>query len=98
MEFFLKKKIQCFIGESCHMLCIFMGYIEMEFLRRSAIKPIQPWLWKRFINYISFILDRFQGNLIQFLENLNEFHPNLKFLYEKTTLRAFKLVRWQNCY
>ena len=32
--------------------CIFMDYVETEFLKTQAIKP---WLWKRFIDDIFFI-------------------------------------------
>ena len=32
--------------------CIFMDFIETEFLKTQAIKP---WLWKRFIDDIFFI-------------------------------------------
>ena len=38
--------------------CIFMDYIETEFLKSQEIKP---WLWKRFIDDIFFHLDRYRG-------------------------------------
>ena len=61
--------------------CIFMDYVEMEFLKTQAIKP---WLWKRFIDDICFIWTDSDKNLNKFLKDLNEFHPNLKFTYEKS--------------
>ena len=61
--------------------CIFMDYVETEFLKTQAIKP---WLWKRFIDDIFFIWTDSQKKLNKFLKNLNEFHPNLKFTYEKS--------------
>ena len=61
--------------------CIFMGFIETEFLKTQAIKP---WLWKRFIDDIFFIRTDSKENLNKFLKDLNEFHPNLRFTYEKS--------------
>ena len=61
--------------------CIFMDYVETEFLKTQAIKP---WLWKRFIDDIFFIWTDSEKNLNKFLKDLNEFHPNLKFTYEKS--------------
>ena len=58
-----------------------MDYVETEFLKTQAIKP---WLWKRFIDDIFFIwIDSEKKFLKKFLKDLNEFHPNLKFAYEK---------------
>ena len=50
--------------------CIFMDYIETEFLKTQAIKP---WLWKRFIDDIFFIWTDSEENLSKFLKDLN--HP-----------------------
>ena len=61
--------------------CIFMDYIETEFLKSQETKP---WLWKRFINYIFFIWTDTEENLDTFLEDLNKFHPNLRFTYENS--------------
>ena len=60
--------------------CIFMKYIETEFLKSQEIKP---WLWKRFID-IFFIWTDTEENLDKFLEDLNKFHHNLRFTYEKS--------------
>ena len=61
--------------------CIFMDFIETEFLKTQAVKP---WLWKRFIDDIFFIWTDSEENLNKFLKDLNEFHPNLRFTYEKS--------------
>ena len=61
--------------------CILMDYIETEFLKSQEIKP---WLWKRFIDDIFFIRTDTEENLDKFLEDLNKFHPNLRFTYEKS--------------
>ena len=58
-----------------------MDYVETQFLKTQAIKP---WLWKRFIDDIFFIWTDSEKNLNKFLKDLNEFHPNLKFTYEKS--------------
>ena len=60
--------------------CIFMDYIETEFLKSQEIKP---WLWKRFIDDIFFIWTDTEENLDKFLEDFNKIHPNLRFTYEK---------------
>ena len=61
--------------------CIFMDHIEMEFLKTQDIKPC---FWKRFIDDIFFIWTESEESLEKFLEDLNKFHPNLKFTYEKS--------------
>ena len=61
--------------------CIFMDYIETEFLKSQEIKP---WLWKRLIDDIIFIWTDTEENLDKFLEDLNKFHTNLRFTYEKS--------------
>ena len=60
---------------------VFMDYVETEFLKTQAIKP---WLWKRFIDDIFFIWTYSEENLNKFPKDLNEFHPDLKFKYEKS--------------
>ena len=60
--------------------CIFMDYIETEFLKSLEIKT---WFWKRFIDNIFFIRADIEENRDKFLEDLNKSHPNLKFTYEE---------------
>ena len=57
-----------------------MDYIETEFLNSKEIKL---WLWKRFIDDIFFIWSDPEESLDKFLEDLNKFHPKLRFIYEK---------------
>ena len=59
--------------------CIFMDYIEAEFLKSQEIKPC---LWKRFKDDI-FSYGQTEKNL-DFVEDLNKFHPNLGFTSEKS--------------
>ena len=56
--------------------CIFMDYIEREFLKS---KEIQPWIWFRYIDDIFFIWTASEKELDEFLNCLNSFHPNLRF-------------------
>ena len=49
----------------------------------AKTQAIKPWLWKRFID-IFFIWTDSEENLNKFLKDLHEFHPNLKFTYEKS--------------
>ena len=61
--------------------CIFMDYIETEFLKYQEIKP---WLRKRFMDDIFFIWRDTEKNLDKLLDDLNKFYPNLRFTYEKS--------------
>ena len=58
-----------------------MNYLETKFLET---KVIQPWLWERFIDDVLFIRTDSVESLKRFLKDLSEFHPNLKFTYEKS--------------
>ena len=44
----------------------------------------KPCFWKRFIDDILFIWTESEESLEKFLQDLNKFHPNLKFTYEKS--------------
>ena len=61
--------------------CIFIDCIETEFLKSQEIKP---WLWKRLVDDIFFIWIDTEENFDKFLEDLNKFHHNLRFTYEKS--------------
>ena len=61
--------------------CLYMDYIEKEFLKTQSVKP---WLWKRFIDDIFFIWADTEESLKTFLKDLNSFKRNLKFTYEKS--------------
>ena len=80
---FYQQKSGTFIGTKLAppCACIFMDYSETEFLKTQAIKP---WLQKRFIDDIFFNLTDSEENLSIFLKYLNQFHPNLKFTFEKS--------------
>ena len=56
--------------------CIFMDKVETEFLEAQTDKPF--W-WVRCIDDIFFIWTHGKEKLKVFLEDLNKFHPNLKF-------------------
>ena len=61
--------------------CIFMDYIEREFLKSEKI---QPWIWFRYIDDIFFIWTTSEKELDKFLNHLNSFHPNLRFTHERS--------------
>ena len=61
--------------------CIFMDYIEREFLKSEQI---QPWIWFRYIDEIFFIWIASEKELDEFLNRLNSFHPNLRFAHERS--------------
>ena len=41
--------------------------------------PLQPLLWKRYIDYIFLVWPHGKNSLIEFLEHLNTVHPTIKF-------------------
>ena len=61
--------------------CIFMDYIEREFLKSEQI---QPWIWFRYIDDIVFIGKASEKGVDEFLNRLNSFHPNLRFTHERS--------------
>ena len=61
--------------------CIYMEYMENQFLKNEQI---QPWIWFRYIDDIFFIWTASEKELDDFLERLNNFHPNLKFTHERS--------------
>ena len=58
-----------------------MDHIETEFLKMQEIKPC---FWKRFNDNIFIVWTESEESLEKFVEDLSEFHPNLKFTYEKS--------------
>ena len=61
--------------------CIYMDYIENQFLKNEQI---QPWIWFMYNDDIFFIWTASEKELDDFLEQLNNFHPNLKFTHERS--------------
>ena len=59
--------------------CIFMDAVETEVLTSQYL---QPFSWLRYIDDIYFIWAHGEKKLVQFLNELNNFHPNLRFTYE----------------
>ena len=59
--------------------CIYMDYMENQFLKNEQI---QPWIWFRYVDDIFFIWTATGKGLDDFLEQLNNFHPHLKFTNE----------------
>ena len=57
--------------------CIHMDYMENPFLKNEQI---QPWIWFRYIDDIFFIWTASEKKLDDFMKQLNNFHPNLKFI------------------
>ena len=62
-----------------------MDFIETEFLKTQSIKL---WVWKRFIDDIFFIWTDSEKNLEKCLKELNRFHPNIKFTFEKSKMKV----------
>ena len=61
--------------------CIFMDKVEIDFLEMQTVKPL---VWLKYIEDIFFIWNESEKKLQEFLENLNNFHPKLKFTSEKS--------------
>ena len=62
--------------------CIFMDEVETEFLKSQEL---QPFIWLHYIDDIFFIWTHGEEKLTQFLNELNNFHSNLKFTYETSS-------------
>ena len=58
---------------------IFVDAVETEF---CTSQYLQCFLWLCYIEYIFFIWTHGEEKLVQFLNELNNFHPNLSFTYE----------------
>ena len=58
-----------------------MDKVEIDFLETQAVKPL---MWLRYIDDMFFIWNESEAKLDEFLENLNNFHPYLKFTSEKS--------------
>ena len=72
------------IGTKCTPThaCIYMDKMEGEFLEKCENKSFT---WLRYIDYIFFIWTHGEDKLKTFLENLKQFHPNIKFTHESST-------------
>ena len=57
---------------------IFMVKIEKEILRQSSIKPI---FWKKFIDDVISVWDTSRNEIEEFLLQVNNFHPTIKFTH-----------------
>ena len=57
-----------------------MDKAEIDFLEKQTVKPL---VWLRYIDNIFFIWNENEEKLGEFLENLNNFYPNLKFTSER---------------
>ena len=59
--------------------CIFIDEVGTSFLKTQQL---QPFIWLRYTDDISFIWTRSKEQPNLFLKDLNEFYPNLKLTYE----------------
>ena len=59
--------------------CMFMDRMETEFLEKQNLKP---WVWFRQIEDMFFVWTHGEDKIDEFLESLNSFRPNLKFILE----------------
>ena len=75
---------------------IFKDKVEIDFLETQAMKPL---VWLRYIEDIFFVWNESEEKFENFLENLNNIHPNLKFTSEKSKKSAdfldVKLQSWK---
>ena len=61
---------------------LFMAELENELLANSAITPL---LWKRYIDDVLCIWPSSPDSLRDFIEEANNMHPTIKFIYEAST-------------
>ena len=45
-------------------------------------------MWKQFIENVFFMWTDIEENLEKFLKELNRFHPNIKFTFEKSKMKV----------
>ena len=66
-----------------------MDQVETEFLKTQKHKPL---VWFRYINDFFFIWTHGKETLSLFLEDLNNFHPSIKFFHElnKESIHFFR--------
>ena len=65
-----------------------MDFIETEYLKTQSLKL---WVWKRLNNDVFFIWRNNEKNLQKFLKELNGFHSNFKFTFEKSKMNVIFL-------
>ena len=58
--------------------CIFIDKLETNFLKTQTLKPL---VWFRYI-HVFFLWTHGEENLKRFLDNLNNYDPNIKFTHE----------------
>ena len=58
-----------------------MDSVEQDFLERQELKPL---LWLRYIDDIAFIWTHGKEELKKFMEEFNNFTPNLGFTYDSS--------------
>ena len=54
----------------------------MDKLESDFLKSQEPLLWYHYIDYVFFIWTHGEEKLALFLNDLNNFHPNIKFTHE----------------
>ena len=64
--------------------CIFMDKVETEFLKSQQLKPF---LCLHYFDDIFYIWNLGKQELDSFFNELNKFHPNLRFTYENSKER-----------
>ena len=65
-----------------------MDFIETEYLKTQSLTL---WVWKRFINDVFFIWRNNEEKFERFLKELNGFHSNFKFTFEKSKMKVIFL-------
>ena len=58
---------------------IFMDKLESDFLKSQELTPL---LWYRYIDDVFFIWTHGEEKLASFIDDLNNYHPNIKFTHE----------------
>ena len=58
-----------------------MDKVEIDFLETQTVRPL---LWLKYIDNVFFIWKEKEEELEEFLENLKNLHPGLKFTREKS--------------
>ena len=69
--------------------CTFMEKLETNFFKTQTLQPL---VWFRYIDYVFFLWTHGEENLQRFLDNLNNYDPNIKFTYDYSKKKYHSLI------
>ena len=71
--------------------CVFMVQVETDFVRAQENVPL---VWLCYIDNVFFVWTQTENKIKNFVEKLNQFHPNSSFTYE-TSKKDITFLGWK---